>query len=147
MSKFLSYLRCLIPPGSKATAKQVFAWRSGVAATAVVALLGVGVVFGAFERIKILGFARAEEIDDKIEMALVPVNARLLSIETSQTTQGLYLTRLVKSDIAQDIYAEKAAWCRTDDDHEKQRLREKLDLLQQEYKDLAGMRCTEPDCA
>ncbi len=148
MSKYLACLRCLIPPGPEATVKQIFRWRCVIASTAVLALLGVFVIFGALERIGMSGFARADDVDQKIQKALQPVNLRLTSIETSQSTQGLYIVRLVKSDIAQDIHAEKRAWCRADTSQEKQRLREKLDELHQEYEKVAGTGkyATEPDC-
>ncbi len=148
MSKFLAYCRSLIPPGPDATAKQIFAWRCGVASTAVLGLLGVFVIFGALERVGVSGFARADDVDLKIKMALQPVTARLISIETSQMTQGGYIKRLVKSDISEEIHAEKLAWCKATTSQEKQRLRENLDDMQGEYEDVTGegKHVTEPDC-
>ena len=149
LRELLTYLRCLIPPGPKATAKQIFAWRCAVALTAVVALLGVFVIFGAAERIGVSGFARADNIDYKIEKALEPVDLRLSAIEENQALQGIGIKRLVKSDIVKDIHADKIAWCKAETSQEKQRLRENLDDLQIEYEDTVGKdkRATEPDCA
>ena len=149
LREFLTYLRCLIPPGPKATAKQIFAWRWGVASTAVAGLLGVFVIFGAAQRIGVSGFARADDIDYKIEQALEPVELRLLAIEENQELQGIGIKRLVKSDIAKDIHADKIAWCKAETSQEKQRLRENLDDLQIEYEATVGKdkRATEPDCA
>ena len=148
MIKCLAYLRCLIPPGPNATPKQIFTWRCVIALTAVLGLLGVFVIFGALERVGVSGFARADDIDTKIEMALAPVNSRLLAIEESQVLQGVGIRRLVKSDIAKDIHADKIAWCRANTSQEKQRLRARIDELQEEYEDAAGIgkHATEPDC-
>ncbi len=148
LRELLTYLRCLIPPGPKATAKQVYAWRWAIAIIAVSALVIVSAANDWIPRVTGFAHAYAEDVDDKIEKALAPVNARLTSIETSQTAQGNYITRLVKSDIAKDIHADKIAWCRADTSSEKQRLRERLDELQEEYEEAAGKgkRATEPDC-
>ena len=144
--KLLPFLKWLIPPREDATNGHLHGWRWAVAVTAVCGLF-IGMV-GLGWVPKLNGYAYAEDIDNKIENALKPVNDRLESIETSQTAQGNYLTRLVKSDIAQDIHAEKIAWCRADTSQEKQRLREKLDQLQDEYEEAAGVgkHATEPDC-
>lgn len=145
--RLLPFLKYLVPPEDDAGPRRWLVWRSSVAGVALIALL-IGLAgLGWIPAVD--GFAYAEDIDDKIERALEPVNLRLTSIEDSQLVSGLYLTRLVKSDIAQDIHAEKAAWCRADDSHEKQRLREKLDELQIEYEKVAGKgkAATEPDCA
>ncbi len=144
----ISYLRCLIPPGPKATAKQIFAWRCGVALTAVAGLLGVFAIFGALDFIGVSGFARADDVDMKIEKALEPVNSRLSAIEDNQALHGIGIKRLVKSDIAKDVHADKIAWCKAETSQEKQRLRENLDDLQIEYEEVAGpgKRVTEPDC-
>jgi len=111
--------------------------------------LGVFVIFGAAQRIGVSGFARADDIDYKIEQALEPVELRLLAIEENQELQGIGIKRLVKSDIAKDIHADKIAWCKAETSQEKQRLRENLDDLQIEYEATVGKdkRATEPDCA
>jgi len=145
--RLLPFLKYLVVPEDDASPRRWLIWRLSVAGTALMALF-VGLCgLGWIPAVD--GFAYAEDIDDKIEAALEPVNTRLTSIEDSQDVQGGYLMRLVKSDIAQDIHAEKTAWCRADDDHEKQRLREKLDELQYEYEKVAGegKSATEPDCA
>ena len=148
MSKYLAYLRCVIPPGPDATAKQIFGWRCGIASTAVLALLGVVVIFGALERFGASGFARAADVDQKIEKALAPVNARLLSIETSQKAQGLNLDWLVKDRIAKNIYDKKQALCRAQSHAEKQPLLQEITELQDKYEEVAGKgkHATEPDC-
>ena len=148
ITNVIAYLRCVIPPGPKATAKQIFAWRCVVASTAVLGLLGVFVIFGALERIGVSGFARADDVDLKIEKALEPVNLRLSAIEDNQALHGIGIKRLVKSDIAKDIHADKIAWCKAETSQEKQRLRENLDDLQIEYEAAVGKgkRATEPDC-
>ena len=144
--RLLPFLRFLSVPENGASPRQWLVWRGSVAGVALLSLF-VGLV-GLGWVPYLPGYAYAEDIDVKITKALAPVTARLIVIERSQETQGVYLTRLVKSDIAQDIHADKRLWCRADTSQEKQRLRERLDLLQQEYEELAGVgqRVTEPDC-
>lgn len=146
--RLLDFLKSLWPPGPKATAEELSAWRKVVGLTSGVALLGVLACFGAFTFMGIPGNASAADIDVKIAQAMAPVTARLTSIEGKQMTQGTYIERLVKSDISKDIHAEKGAWCRADEAYERQRLRENLDELQEEYEEVAGLgkRVTEPDC-
>ncbi len=142
--RLLPFLRFLSVPENGANARSWLVWRMSVVGVALTALF-IGLAgLGWIPRLS--GYAYAEDIDFKVTAALVPVNTRLGNIETSQTTQGLYLMRLVKSDIAADIHGDKLLWCKAETQHEKQRLRAGLDELQQEYKDLAGMRCTEPEC-
>jgi len=119
-----------------------------VAVTTTITALAVMGLFGLFETIGIAGRASAADIDVKIEKALEPVNTRLQSIESHQEEQGTYIERLVKSDIAKDIYAEKVAWCKAEGNSEKQRLRRELDELQEEYERVAGngKHATEPNC-
>ncbi len=144
--RFLPFLRFLSVPENGANARSWLVWRMSVVGVALTALV-IGLAgLGWIPRLS--GYAYAEDIDFKVKVALVPVNARLKSIDDRQAAQGVFLTRLVKSDIAEDIHGDKLLWCKAETQHEKQRLRAGLDVLQQEYEKVAGLgqRCTEPEC-
>ncbi len=131
MIRYLKYLRCLIPPGPEAPAMQILAWRWAMLSISVVALVLIA------------------SANDWIPGATGFAHARADDVDAWQTTQGRYLTRLVKSDIAEDIHADKMLWCKAETSHEKQRLRAGIDELQEEYEEVAGLgkHATEPDCA
>ena len=147
IGRVLGFLRYLVPPAEKASYNHVLAWRWTVAVAATVALVMSVAGTGVIPRVS--GYVYAADVDDKIQQALAPVNKKLESIDRKQTENTSYIKRLVKSDIAFEIHAEKLVWCRATESSEKQRVRRGIDDLQEEYEKVAGVgrKASEPDCA
>lgn len=120
-------------------------WRLALTLTVIVLSLITVAFLGAFQKIGISRVAFAEdvheEIDTKIEQALIPLNSEL-------STQGTYLKRLVRKDVTEELYEKQVDLCQSESAARKQELRDEIVTLQKEYRDVTGSKQNYdlPDC-
>lgn len=137
-------LKFIAPPAEDASPRRVFYWRLTVSGFMVFLILFVVFSFGGIWRLD--GFAMASDVDVKIAEAIQPINAKLVDIEITQTTQSSYLEQLVKTDFAVRIDREVRARCAATTREEKERIKSAIDTYQTGYKAVAGEKYDEPDC-
>jgi len=137
-------IKSIRPPKDNATPEEVRNWRL-VVSLSILVLVGhimwsMGVLWG------LSGFAMADDIDKKIEVAIGPINNRLTKIETAQTAQSGFLKILVKNDFARLIRNELRARCKATSSEEKSRINAAIDTYQLGYEQAAGEKYKEPGC-
>lgn len=143
-----SWIKHIIPPKSSAPGEDVFAWRVVVAIAVTLlftALLGFA-LWSTGWLLGLSGFAYADDVEEKIEQAIEPINTKLSAIDKSVTIQSGYLEQLVKSDFATRIDREIRARCSATTREEKARIKSAIDTYQQGYEAVAGDKYDEPDC-
>lgn len=92
------------------------------------------------------GFARASDVDDKIEAAIDPIHKQLTEIDVklsrSEDTQKLILQGQLTAQI-RDLHRLK---CTTTDDYTRSRMERDIEDAQQKYRALSGERYPMPAC-
>lgn len=108
-------------------------WRGGVVVTALW-------IVGAFQNQGFPGFARADEVDQKIEKAIEPIKKELSEQRTILDTVSEQLTATLAESKAAEIRHLVSRRCKETDPREKDRINKEVDRKQEEYVKLRGQR-------
>ncbi len=103
--------------------------------------------FGMFAPVGLNGFARADEIDSKIQSAVEPVRAQLGQITTQLAMQDEVLKSIRIDQLAQKLRELKLTGCIAGgaDSAVRERLEQEIERTQREYRALAGERYPLPE--
>jgi len=112
-------------------------WR--VTVSMVIVALGVHVAWSCGWIPGVSGLARADEIDDKIDEKLEPVERKLDEL-TDLVKQSL------KSQYSESIRRAAAARCQVSDPSERRRINDTIERYQQDYESIARTRYPIPAC-
>ena len=102
--------------------------------------------WGAFTPI-LPGFAKADEVDDKIQSSVEPIRAQLGAITTQLATQDDVLKSIRIDQLATKLRELKRTCCLAGSDAEiRARMEQEIERAQQEYRTLANERYPLPPC-
>lgn len=103
--------------------------------------------FGTFAPIGITGFARADDVDDKITSALEPVAKQVAGVATVQAQQGEILKQMRIDQLGAKLRELHHTCCVTPraDDISHERLNIEIEATQREYRALTGERYPLPE--
>lgn len=102
--------------------------------------------FGLLHPLGFSGFARADEIDGKIQSAVEPIRTQLGQI-TVQLARGEEVQkRILQGQIAAQLRDLNRLRCSTSDEHMRSRMERDIEEAEQEYRTLTGERYPLPAC-
>lgn len=102
--------------------------------------------FGWLNGFGLTGFAKADEVDSKIQSAVEPIRAQLGQI-TVQLSRGEEVQkRILQGQIAAQLRDLNRLRCSTSDEHMRMRMERDIEDAEQEYKTLTGERYPLPAC-
>lgn len=103
--------------------------------------------FGLLSPFGLVGFARANDVDDKIQAAVEPVRAQLGAITTQLAAQDEVLRNIRIDQLATKLRELKRACCLSGGDPEvRHRMEEEIERAQRNYRELTGERYPLPEC-
>lgn len=92
------------------------------------------------------GLARADEIDDKIDAKLEPVERKLDTLTRQTTSLSELVKQSLKSQYSEALRKAVAARCNADSADERRRINDTIERYQQDYDSVAGERYPLPGC-
>ena len=103
--------------------------------------------FGFLAPAGLQGFARANEVDDKVQSAVEPIRAQLGAITTQLAVQDEVLQSIRIDQLATKLRELKRTCCLAGSDREVQaRMEREIEAAQQEYRALTSERYPLPEC-
>lgn len=134
------FLSHLVPPGMDSTMK----WRSAASLAILVLMIHAFAIRGWLPGV--VGMARADDIDTRIEARLEPIQRQLNALETQSKATNDLLKASLLSQYTRDIRAAVAAKCATTDSRERERIDNTIESFQQQYESVADKRYALPRC-
>lgn len=103
--------------------------------------------FGTFAPVGITGFARADEVDQKITAAIEPVSKQVAGVAAVQAQQGEVLKQIRIDQLGTKLRELHRVCCATPraDDISHERLNIEIEAAQREYRALTGERYPLPE--
>jgi len=92
------------------------------------------------------GLARADEIDDKIDEKLEPVERKLELLATETAGLSELVKQSLKSQYSESIRRAASARCQLSNPSERRRINDTIERYQQDYESIAGTRYPIPAC-
>lgn len=103
--------------------------------------------FGWLSGFGLQGFAKADEVDDKIQSSVEPIRAQLGAITTRLATQDDALKSIRVDQLATKLRELKRTCCLAGGDAEiRARMEQEIERAQQEYRALTSERYPLPPC-
>lgn len=123
---------------------RVVRWRLMMALTMAFMIFHVAWACGLLPGFE--GFARANEVDDKINDKLQPIYGQLGAITSQLSESQKVQNRILQSQIAAQLRDLHRLKCSTQDDDVRSRMERDIEEAQQEYRVLSGERYPLPAC-
>lgn len=135
----------LIPPVDD-TPENIRRYRIAQSLSVIVLFLICAAGYGAFERVGISGFARADTIRSKIQEATQPLEAQISKQTAVLDKVSQRLVEQLAAGTAAEIRTQTAKRCIEKSSDERERINREIDRLQTQYAEFKGSGYLAPSC-